>query len=213
MCEERENDWYIYVVKNSQNLIEYIGLGRFREIINLSAIKTNKFYNSHEVYHVSILDEYRFKRRLDAVNKLPEIKQSLCRETPRMNLCFRSTNRDMRVVCISTGERFNRAVDVCKRYGISPAQISAHLSRRKGYNNVRGLKFAYEYELERAERAEKLTEYWTGYMYDTAPIDWELQASGLSKEVFDQCVMDYFGQVEFVHKLDKNTAKEGRFII
>lgn len=47
-----------------------------------------------------------------------------------------------RVQCMETGEIFDSAADVCRKYGIHKSQFSVYMSRKDG-KRLRGLSFVY----------------------------------------------------------------------
>lgn len=208
--ESNINDIYIYVVKNMSGGTEYIGAGRMSDIISMKAVRNNVYYNPNESYDFCILNNYHYKNKLEAANALSNLIKVLYQGTPRMNVGYKGYINDRKIVCVETGEVFNNAREICRKYNINPGQISSHLNGRCGYNKVHGMTFEYASELAKKEKLKELTRFWTPVMYEIDPIDWTIENTGLSEETFDKCVREYYSQEMFVHRLDKNPERKGR---
>lgn len=211
--EETANDIFLYVVRNRIGTIEFIGCGTIPEIVSMRAIKNNKFYNPSEVYEFCILHNQHFKRRIDALNALSVAIRAIHGGTPRMNLYSRGYNNEKRIVCLQTGEIFNNASEVCRKYEINHGQLSAHITGKQGYKTVKGMTFVYEYKIRKQQDLYNLLKYWTPQMFNIAPLEWESRNTGLTDDMVSYCFLEYMKQNICVHWLDKNRNRDGLQVI
>lgn len=213
LCEETANDIFLYVVRNRSGGIEFIGCGTMPEIVSMRAIKNNKFFNPSAVYEFCILYNQHFKRRIDALNALGTAIRAIHGGTPRMNLYSRDYNNDKRIVCLQTGEIFNSASDICRKYEINPGQLSAHIRGVHGYKTVKGMTFVYEYKIRKQQDLYNLLKYWTPQMYNVAPVNWEPHNTGLTEDMVAYCYGEYYKQDICVHWLDTKRNRDGLEVI
>lgn len=211
--EETANDIFLYVVRNHNGSIEFIGCGTIPEIVSMRAIKNNKFYNPSEVYEFCILHNQHFKRRIDALNALSVAIRAIHGGTPRMNLYSRGYNNEKRIVCLQTGEIFNNASDVCRKYEINHGQLSDHIRCVRNRKTVKGMTFVYEYKIRKQQDLYDLLKYWTPQMFNIAPLKWTPESTGLTEDMVGYCFLEYMKQNICVHWLDENRNRDGLQVI
>lgn len=201
-------DYYVYMVKNDTGKIEFAGIGRIADIFSLKAIRTNEYYKPMMKYEICLFKDLHFKNKFDALRSLNSVMYNIIKGTPRMNVHGCTHNRNRRIFCETTGEMFDNASDICRKYNINNGQLSQHLKGMDGYKLVHGMRFLYESEHLKKQEMEKLVSSWTVAMFKIPPLEWTVDNTGLSQETFDKCVREYYSQEMFVHPLDDNEARK-----
>lgn len=138
ISNKTKNNFWVYLIKSNTGEVLYIGFGKLKDVVNLTAVNTNPNFNENEEYEIELLDNYENRFEALKAYKL----QFMLYEKPLFNREYKTVVR-----CLTTGEVFKTASDACRRYDIQRSNMSNHLSGKPGFKKVKGLEFRFESEV------------------------------------------------------------------
>lgn len=116
----------------------FVFFDKLTDIVCLSSLKKSALFRSDVKYELELVSHHR--TRLEAENAL---NRAVGVKFPSYNLQLMAFNHKMRVLCVETGEIYNSAAEIIRKFGFNQAALSNHLNRKSGYRQVKGFRFVY----------------------------------------------------------------------
>lgn len=136
----RENQWVLFTVRNSDGIIQFVGIDRFQQACGLMKCTRrgvmSEFFDMNGDVEVTFLSMHRERKdaqvallRWKQINPIPPMMR-----TPE----YLIDDKKRAVRCVETGEIFPSQQVLADSIGISRSYVSQHMRRINYANTIRG---------------------------------------------------------------------------
>lgn len=134
--------YWLYDVSDSCGQIVFVGVDRFHDIFTMRHLMQAPEFDMQAQYCITLHQAY--EKEYDARNARDMfINVKLGGKTPFYNSTVNMARRGKSILCEQNGQIYHTQSEAANALGISQAQLSQHLMRRKSHYAVKGFTFRY----------------------------------------------------------------------